>query len=150
MKVFQNGTDCVFQDAQEGNTMNKVEAVTGSTNATPEATIRADNRRDLRTAARAVVLIYWQDERKLPCETTAVIRDVSAGGFGVRTDRSFPEGKSITVRTPERSLECTVRHVQQQPHSFFVGLQIRPSSDGSGHEQSLGSLSAALAASTPE
>lgn len=127
--------------------MNKTEVATGSIGATLEGAVRTDSRKHPRAAARAVVLIYWQDDNRLPCETTAVIRDVSAGGFGVRTDRSFPKGKSITVSTPERSLECTVRHVQKQPHSFFVGLQILSASDGSGHEQSLGNLSSALAAS---
>lgn len=102
-------------------------------------------RKYARTPARSVVLIYWQDAAKLPCEATAIVRDVSAGGFGLRTDRPFDVGKSITVRTPQRSLECAVRHVQEEPHSYLVGLQILSASDGSSLEQSLTSLSDALA-----
>ncbi|MDA0206939.1 MAG: PilZ domain-containing protein [Acidobacteria bacterium] len=114
----------------------------------PAIAVSVNKRSHPRTSTRAVVLIYWLDENRLPCESTAVIKDVSAGGFGIRTDRGFPQGKSITVRTPERSLECVVRHVTEQPHSFMVGLQIRSSSDGSGQEQSLEGLSSALAAAS--
>ena len=36
----------------------------------------------------------------------------------------FPVGGAVTVRTAERSLQCTVRHVQQHPNSFLVGLEV--------------------------
>ena len=128
--------------------MSKIETPAKAAPLTSAIAVSVNKRRHPRTSARAVVLIYWQDERRLPCESTAVIKDVSAGGFGIRTDRSFPQGKAITVRTPERSLECAVRHVTEQTDSFIVGLQILSSSDGSGQEQSLEGLSSALTAAT--
>lgn len=109
-------------------------------------TDQRESRRFPRTPARSVVLIYWQDSAGLPCEATAVIRDVSARGFGLRTDRPFEVGAFITVRTPERSLVCAVRHVQAEPCSYLVGLEILSSSDGSSDEVSLNCLSKALEA----
>jgi hypothetical protein len=103
--------------------------------------IEADHRRDPRRPAQSVVLIYWLDGTGLPCEACAVIRDVSARGFGIETDRCFPVGQSLTIRTPDRSLECVVRHMQEHPNSFLAGLQVLSASDGSSLESSLANLS---------
>lgn len=126
--------------------MSNVNAQTKPIVALPVPPKEKEARKYARTPARSVVLIYWQDAAKLPCEAAAIVRDISAKGFGLRTDRSFDIGKSITVRTPQRSLECAVRHVQQEPHSYLVGLEVLSASDGSSLEQSLTSLSNALAA----
>ena len=79
-----------------------------------------------------------------------MVRNTSPRGFGIRTDRTFRVGQSITVRTPERSLECKVRHVQEHSYSFMIGLEIQSSSDGSSLERSLDSLSSALTAAALE
>lgn len=110
------------------------------------AAVREETRRYERVSAQSVVTIYWQDEAALPCDASAIVRNVSAGGFGLRTEQRFDLGKLITVRTPERSLTCSVRHVQEEPFGYLVGLKIRSSSDGSSLEESLNSLSAVLAA----
>jgi hypothetical protein len=101
-------------------------------------------RRHPRQPADDVVLLYWADGHGLPQEACAVIRDVSARGFGVETDRRFEIGEAVTVRTPERSLACIVRHAQEYPNSFVMGLEILSSSDGSSHESSLANLASAL------
>ena len=124
--------------------MSEVKAQVNQTVA--QSGVQKEARQHARTPARSVVLIYWQDDARLPCEASSVIRNVSAGGFGMRTDRPFNIGKSITVRTPQRSLACIVRHVQPEPHSYLVGLEILSASDGSSLEQSLTSLSNALTA----
>ena len=109
-----------------------------------ETTSRPHSRRHERQETRVPVQIYWQDDIGLPCEAVALVRNTSARGFGIRTDRDFRIGQSITVRTPERSMACEVRHVQEHSYSFMVGLEIQSSSDGSSLERSLDSLSSAL------
>lgn len=104
----------------------------------------ADHRRDPRRPAQTVVLIYWLDDAGLPCDACAVIRDVSARGFGIETDRRFTVGQSLTIRTADNSLECVVRHMQEYPNSFLAGLEVLSSSDGSLLESSLANLSMAL------
>lgn len=105
----------------------------------------ADHRRDPRHPAQTVVLIYWLDDTGLPCDACAVIRDVSARGFGIETDRCFAVGQSLTIRTAANSLECVVRHMQEYPNSYLAGLEVLSSSDGSSLESSLAKLSAAIA-----
>jgi hypothetical protein len=104
----------------------------------------ADHRHDPRSPAQTVVLIYWLDDAGLPCDACAVIRDVSARGFGIETDRLFTVGQSLTIRTADSSLECVVRHMQEYPNSFLAGLEVLSSSDGSSLESSLANLSMAL------
>jgi hypothetical protein len=103
----------------------------------------ADHRRDPRRPAQTVVLIYWLDDAGLACDACAIIRDVSARGFGIETDQCFPVGQSLTIRTVDNALECVVRHMQEYPNSFLAGLEVLSSSDGSSLESSLASLSAA-------
>ena len=122
--------------------MNKTDSLI-STPAVPST--QSDHRRDPRRPAQTVVLIYWLDITGLPCEACAVIRDVSARGFGIETDQCFPVGRRLTIRTAASSLECVVRHMQVFPSSFLDGLEVLSSSDGSSLESSLANLSAAIA-----
>lgn len=107
---------------------------------------RTDHRRDPRHPAQTVVLIYWLDDARLPCDACAVIRDVSARGFGIETDQNFFVGQALTIRTAERSLQCVVRHMQELPNSFLAGLEVLSSSDGSSLEFSLANLASNLTA----
>ena len=104
-----------------------------------------DLRRDPRYPSQTVVLINWTDAQGFPCDACAVIRDVSARGFGIETDQQFPIGQPLTIRTAVNSLECVVRHLQEYPNSFLAGLEVLSSSDGSALESSLANLSAAIA-----
>ena len=105
-----------------------------------------ESRRYPRSPAQTVVLIYWLDDRGLPCDACAVIRDVSARGFGIETDQNFLVGQALTIRTAERSLQCVVRHMQEYPSSFLAGLEVVASSDGSSLESSLANLASILKA----
>jgi hypothetical protein len=129
--------------------MSETQVEVGSRRVVEQAPARTHKRRHERQDAQAVVQIYWRDESGLPCESVAVIKNISARGFGIQTDSSFPVGRSITVRTPKRSLECEVRHVQERRYSFRIGLEIRSSSDGSSLERSLRSLASALDGPVP-
>jgi len=111
-----------------------------------DAAIREERRLHPRHLAKQDVLVYWQNKSGLPFEAPAVLIDVSAGGFAIELSERFPVGGAVTVRTSERSLQCTVRHVQQQPNGFLVGLEVLSTSDGSACERSLKELSSALAA----
>jgi hypothetical protein len=123
--------------------VSKIDALVRSTPAAHSTA--TDHRRDPRHPAQTVVLIYWLDDTGLPCDACAVIRDVSSRGFGIETDRCFPVGQTLTIRTAASSLECVVRHMQEFPDSFLAGLEVLSSSDGSSLEYSLATLSAALA-----
>ncbi|MDA0205965.1 MAG: PilZ domain-containing protein [Acidobacteria bacterium] len=123
--------------------MSKINALIESTPAAHSTA--TDHRRDPRHPTQTVVLIYWLDDGGLPCDSCAVIRDVSARGFGIETDKYFPVGQALTIRTADSSLECVVRHMQEYPNSFMAGLEVLSSSDGSSLESSLSNLSAAVA-----
>lgn len=124
--------------------MSKTDALTRTT---PTAQAAAtDHRRDPRRPAQTVVLIYWLDDTGLPCDACAVIRDVSARGFGIETDQNLRVGQSLTIRTVERSLQCVVRHMQEFPSSFLAGLEVLSASDGSSLESSLANLASNLKA----
>ena len=103
-----------------------------------------------RHLANQKILVYWRDKSGLPCEAPAALRDVSVAGFAIEVEERFPVGGAVTVRTSERSLQCTVRHVQQQPKGFKTGLEVLSASDGSTCERSLKRLSSALDASVPK
>lgn len=96
------------------------------------------------------MLVCWQDDAGLQCEAHAIIGDISASGFGVEINRSIPLTKIVTVSDPERSLLCAVRHIQEFPNSFLVGLEVLSSSDDTPLAKSLEELSSALAAAFAE
>ena len=110
-----------------------------------DVAVRQDRRRHPRHLAEQKVLVYWRNRSGLPCETAAVLRNVSARGFAIELRERFPVGGAVTVRTSEGSLQCTVRHVQEQPDGFLAGLEVISVSDGSRWERSLMGLSSALA-----
>ena len=121
--------------------MSRTPAITVTAQTIKDAAHRVERRRYPRHPAQGEVLVYWQDKSALPCDTSAVLRNVSAFGFAIELVERFPVGGAVTVRTAERSLQCTVRHVQQYPNSFLVGLEVLSSSDGSTCERSLQGLS---------
>jgi c-di-GMP-binding flagellar brake protein YcgR len=93
------------------------------------------------------VRVYWQDEEGRQRETPALLRDVSAGGFGIESQDRLAVGMVITVRTMVNSPRCEVRHLQANEKRVLIGVKVLPSEDGSSHEESLEKLASALAAS---
>jgi hypothetical protein len=92
------------------------------------------------------VRVYWQDEQGRQREAPALLRDVSAGGFGIELQDRLEVGMLITVRTMVNSPRCEVRHMRANEKRVLIGVKVLPSEDGSRHEESLEKLAAALAA----
>ena len=105
---------------------------------------RKEQRRHQRHAADQQVLVYWQTKSGVPSESSATLRNVSAGGFGIELNERFTVGAVVVVKASERSLQCAVRHVQQYSDSFLIGLEVLSTSDGSSLARSLEELSSAL------
>ena len=109
-----------------------------------------ERRRNPRHLAEGQVLVHWPSKFGFLRESSALLRDVSVGGFAIDLVEKLPVGGVVIVETSERSLQCMVRHVQQQPHSFLVGLEVLSASDDSTCARSLEALSSALSDSFPE
>ena len=112
----------------------------------PGETLPVEQRRSRRFSTALDVEIYWQDEYGLPCIAPAVVRNVSAGGFGIAVGRKPPVGSLLTVRTLKNSMQCIVRHTQPDQGAYLVGVELLPAADGATPTQSLERLAAALSA----
>jgi hypothetical protein len=110
-------------------------------------TTAVDRRRYRRFWVGINVRLYWQDEQGRQRESAALLRDVSAGGFGIELQDVLEVGMIVTVRTIVNSPRCEVRHVQANDKRVLIGVRVLPSDDGSRHEESLQKLADALAAS---
>ena len=106
----------------------------------------AERRRYRRFWVGLNVRVYWQDEQGRQREAPALLRDVSAGGFGIELQDRLEVGMLITVRTMVNSPRCEVRHMNANEKRVLIGVRVLPSEDGSRHEESLEKLAAALAA----
>ena len=103
-------------------------------------------RKHRRVAASLGVRVYWQAGPGSLCGALGIVKDVSAGGFGILLQRELPRGELISVETAEGSLQCIVRHVKQTPRGHLMGVEVMAGSDGSNHRRSLDNLRIALAA----
>lgn len=112
----------------------------------PETSV-VERRRYRRFWVGLNVRVYWQDEQGRQREAPALLRDVSAGGFGIELQDRLEVGTIITVRTMVNSPRCEVRHMRANSARVLIGVKVLPSADGSRHEESLEKLAAALAAS---
>jgi hypothetical protein len=117
----------------------------GATIRSPEAAA-VERRRYRRFWVGLNVRVYWQDEQGRQREAPALLRDVSAGGFGIELQDRLEIGTLVTVRTMVNSPRCEVRHVRANEKRVVIGVKVLPSEDGSRHEESLAKLAAALAA----
>jgi PilZ domain len=112
----------------------------------PVESLLIEQRRYRRFSTTLDVEIFWQDEYGLPCVSPAVVRNVSAGGFGIELGRKPPVGSLVTVRTLKSSMQCVVRHAQPDQGAYLVGVEMLPAPDGTTPTQSLERLAAALSA----
>lgn len=103
-----------------------------------------ERRRHLRFSTTLEVQTAWQDEFGMPCGSAGIVRDVSAGGFGVELKQKPPRSALLTVTAMRGSMRCVVRYVRQEDDCFVVGLELLPESDGTTITQSLERLAAAL------
>ena len=107
---------------------------------------KLEQRKHRRVAANLGVRVYWQAGPGPLYDAPGIVRDVSAGGFGIELERELSRGELISVETPEGSLQCIVRHVEQTPRGRRIGVEVMAASDGSNHRRSLDNLRIALAA----
>jgi hypothetical protein len=112
----------------------------------PAETPAVERRRYRRFWVGLNVRVYWQDELGRQREAPALLRDVSAGGFGIELQDRVEVGTIVTVRTMVNSPRCEVRHMHANEKRVLIGLRVLPSDDGSKHEESLEKLAAARAA----
>lgn len=103
---------------------------------------RVERRRSKRFVTELQVRLCWSDEASRVFEGSGVVRNVSAGGFGVEFSQRLPVDQILTVKTLSSSLPCVVRHVQEKAEGVLIGMQVlQPFDDRMG---SLERLSTAL------
>ena len=107
---------------------------------------KREQRKHRRVAANLGVRVYWQAGPGALCDALSIVRDVSAGGFGILLQRELSRGELISVETAEGSLQCVVRHVRKTPRGWLIGVEVMAASDGSNHRRSLDNLRIVLAA----
>ena len=107
---------------------------------------KREQRKHRRVAANLGVRVYWQAGPGPLYDARGIVKDVSAGGFGILLERDLSRGELISVETPEGSLQCIVRHVKQTPRGRLIGVEVKAASDGSNHRRSLDNLRIVLAA----
>ena len=91
---------------------------------------RIEQRRSRRFSTTLDVEIYWHDEYRVPCVLPAVVKNVSAGGFGNSLGRKSPVVSLLTVGTPQTSMPCVVRQVHPDHGAFLIGVALLPIRDG--------------------
>ena len=107
---------------------------------------KVEQRKHRRIAANLGVRVYWQVGPGPLYDALGIVRDVSAGGFGILLERELSRGELVSVETVEGSLQCIVRHVKETPRGRLIGVEVMAASDGSNHRRSLDNLRIALAA----
>jgi len=105
---------------------------------------QADQRRHHRLSTNLNVQVSWIDAFGFQNDEVAVVKNVSAGGFGIEFGHNRPLGSRLTVRTENNSMQCVVRHTQARPGGFHLGLEALPSVEQRGTSQSLDRLATAL------
>jgi hypothetical protein len=104
-----------------------------------------EQRRHRRIPTSLNVEVTWIDAFGFENVAAAVVKDISAGGFGIESSESRPLGSRLTVATQASSMQCVVRHVSATEDGFRLGLEILPSVDEIARKkESLDSLRAAL------
>lgn len=105
---------------------------------------RAEQRKHRRVPTALGVRIHWKDASGDLQNTSGIIIDASAGGFGIELARPFAKGTLLSVETHEGSLQCIVRHAQVSLHGCRLGMEVLAASDGSNHKRSLDNLEIAI------
>jgi PilZ domain len=120
---------------------------TASSNVGSRDDARIEQRKHQRFPTRLRVRIHWTDDSGTLLNAPGIVKDVSAGGFGIELDRPFSIGELLSVETHVGSLQCIVRHTQENAGTCRVGVHVLAASDGSDHRRSLDNLATALAES---
>lgn len=111
--------------------------------------VQVEQRRHRRIPTNLHVEVTWIDAFGFENATAAVVKDISAGGFGLESCQGRPVGSRLTVATPANALQCVVRHLRKRRDGFHLGLEMLPSIDEIGKtKESLESLRTALSHDT--
>ena len=105
---------------------------------------RAEQRRHPRLSTNLEVQVCWIDAFGFQNEGTAVVKNISAGGFGIEFGHNRPLGSRLTVRTGTNSIQCLVRHTQPRQGDVYLGLEVLPTLEEAGASQSLDRLGTVL------
>lgn len=126
--------------------INAADLVTGTIQRRSDSSGRpiVERRKHLRHVTALSVTIFWRDESGLLREMPGIVRDVSAGGFGIEVDYQFHAGQALSVETQSGTLKCQIRHVQERQDGSLVGVEVLLASDASDQVQSLRKLSQAF------
>jgi hypothetical protein len=107
--------------------------------------LHVDQRRHRRIPTNLNVEVTWVGGFGFEKKAAAVVKDISAGGFGIESCHYRPVGSRLTVNTQTTAMRCIVRHIREQSDGFYIGLEILPSVDDIAKTQeSLESLRLAL------
>ena len=89
--------------------------------------LQVEKRRHRRIPTNLSVEVTWIDAFGFENAAAAVVKDISAGGFGIESYQSRPVGSRLTVATRTNSMRCVVRHLRAVRDGFYLGLEILPS-----------------------
>ena len=107
--------------------------------------LQVEQRRHRRIPTSLNVEVTWVDGFGFERAAAAVVKDISAGGFGIEACQRRPVGSRLTVTTQTNSMPCVVRHLRAVRDEFYLGLEILPSLDEIAQtKESLESLRTAL------
>lgn len=107
--------------------------------------LQIEKRRHRRIPTSLNVQVTWVDAFGFESFAAAVVKDISAGGFGIELCQCRPVGSRLTVTTQTNALRCVVRHVRESQDVFYIGLELLPSVDEIAKtRESLESLRTAL------
>jgi len=110
---------------------------------------QVEQRRHRRIPTSLNVQVAWIDAFGFENAAAAVVKDISAGGFGIESGQSRPVGSRLTVTTQANAMRCVVRHLRTGRDGFYLGLEILPSVDEIAKtKESLESLRTALSRDT--
>ena len=89
--------------------------------------LQVEQRRHRRIPANLNVQVTWIDAFGFENAAPAVVRDVSAGGFGIELRKAVPSGHDSCLRL--RRMPCAASSGISGPggDGFYLGLQILPS-----------------------
>ena len=113
--------------------------------------LQVEQRRHRRIPTNLSVQVTWIDAFGFENVAPAVVRDISAGGFGIEAYQGRPVGSRLTVTTQADSMRCVVRHLRAARGGFYLGLEILPSVDEIANtKDSLERLQTALSRDTAD
>ena len=80
-----------------------------------------ERRWERRLLCADLVQVAWEDQGS-PCETTAILEDISRSGACLQTDIPVPVEALVRVRHGRKTLEGTVSYCAYHDIGYFTGV----------------------------